>query len=64
MCQAVRSLPVGGRVGTVSEPFGYLARIEPDEPANLEVGDPFLGDQAAHVTHGDAEPFGELVDGQ
>jgi hypothetical protein len=51
-------------VGTVPEPFCYLARIEPDEPANFEVGDPFLGDQAAHVTLSDAEPFSELVDRQ
>jgi hypothetical protein len=50
-------------VGTVPEPFGYLTRIEPDEPSNFEVGDPFLGDQAAHMTLGDAEGFGELIDG-
>jgi hypothetical protein len=47
-----------------SKPRGYLGRVETNELSDFVVWDLLVGHQAAHVAHGDAEPFGELVDGQ
>jgi hypothetical protein len=46
------------------QPAGDLVLIEPDQPADLHVGHTSLGDEAADVAGGDAELFGELVDGE
>jgi len=52
------------RMAAQVEPVGDLCRIEADELADLQVGDAPFGDEAAHVTGGDAELLGELVDGE
>ena len=44
------------------QPFPDLAGIEADEPADLDVGDAFLGDEPADVEVAGAEMCGEVVD--
>jgi hypothetical protein len=46
------------------EPVGDLRRVEADELADFQVRDAPLGDEPADVADGDAELFGELVDGE
>jgi hypothetical protein len=46
------------------EPPGDLAGVEADEPPDLHDRDSMFGDEPANVAGGDAEPFGELFDGQ
>ena len=46
------------------QPAGDLVPIEPDQRADLHVGHTSLGDESADVAGGDAELFGELVDGE
>ena len=46
------------------EPGGDLGRVEADQPPNLQVWHPSLGDEPADVADAHPEPLGELVDGE
>jgi len=48
----------------LAEAASDLRGVEADELADLQVRDASFGDEAADVTGGDAELFGELVDGE
>ena len=46
------------------EPARDLVRIEADEAADFEIWESPFGDLAANMADGDAEVFGELLDGE
>jgi hypothetical protein len=46
------------------EPGCDLAWIEADQPPDLQVGHPSLGDESADVADAHPKPLGELVDGE
>jgi len=46
------------------EPGGDLGRVEADQPPDLQIGHPSLGDKPANVANAHPEPLGELVDGE
>ncbi len=55
-----------GRFGMarLTDPLDDLVGVEADEPSDLDVGNASFGDMAADVADGDAEVFGELLDGE
>jgi hypothetical protein len=52
------------RDASSGEPVGDLGLVESNEPSDLVVRHPFVGDETADVAYGDAEALGELVDVQ
>jgi hypothetical protein len=51
-------------VESIIEPGSDLGRVESDEPSDLQVGHPSLGNEAPEVADAYPEPLGELVDGE
>jgi hypothetical protein len=46
------------------EPDGDLGRVEANQPPDLQVGHPSLGNESADVADAHPKPLGELVDGE
>ena len=62
MAGPIGDLPL--RMARLVQPLGDLGRVEPNQPAYLEVRHPPLGDETADVADRDSELLSELVDSE